>query len=498
VYNDEPHHMTASRRLARYLSTYTWYNPQLTSPHPNRPNIDKAWAYFEHFTLARHFLPDKEGASSDYLRKAGPGERDRPTRLYSVLNTPEVDLCDWGIGVGVYFFTLRSLGIIMFLAGLINVPALIYYGSDEYSHSHDAMNLRILRTSAICTDSTWVPCPTCTEEQWDAFPSTYDHYAESEDGLKFILRNNCNVNTMVALVAYISLLFVCISVYVLQKVTKRRERFFDESSQTTTDYAVEVTNPPKDARDMEEWRAFFSKFGHVTCCTVALDNEELIAALVKRRDLLVQLESLQPAGVNVNRSAGLSVAVGSATPVPWYSKLMGTMDAETIQTELKRLDTLIQTDLALREYDVSDVFVIFETEEAQQKALKQLACLGIDKFRNNTAALPSNLLFRGSTVLAVKEPPEPSSVRWKDLDETVLKQLTQRFFTFLFTIFIILVSCVLVTYMRYKHGIVYAALTISVSINKTCIFQRRKSQFASPSLYAGNQHYCSHGVLLCY
>ena len=237
--------MTLSRRLAQYLSKYSWYNP-----NPDQLSIDKAWHYFEHVTLARHyFVPSKEEeeeqdesqAIRDCHQKAEPGDDDRPTRLYSVFSTPESDLADWGIGVGIYFFTLRSLAIIMFLAGLINAPSLLYYASDEYSGAHDNLYFRALKTSAICTDSTWVPCPTCSKEQWmNTFPSTLDRFAESENGLSFILRNNCAMESKTAVVSYVSLLFVCISVYVLQKITKRRERFFDAASQTTTDYAIEV------------------------------------------------------------------------------------------------------------------------------------------------------------------------------------------------------------------------------------------------------------------
>ena len=504
VFHDEPHSMTLARRLARYLSSYSWYNPHLTATHENKPSIDAAWAYFEHVTLARHFHPEhvqKEGdePARDVLRKAEPGERDRPTRLYPVLTTPESDLADFGIGVGIYFFTLRALCIIMFLAGLINVPALMYYGSEAYNARHSFIPFKALRTSAICTDSTWVACPTCTKEQWDVFPSTYERYAQSEDGLSFILRNNCNIDSTVAVVSYISLLFVCISVFALQKVTTRREQFFDESSQTTTDYSVEVGNPPKDARDIEEWREFFSKFGHVTCCTVALDNEELIAALVARRQLLVNLESLQPAGVVVDRYADISVAVATAEPVPWYYKLVGYMDAETIQREIEKLDDQIQNDLALREYDVSNVFVIFETEPAQQEALRQLACLGIEKIRNNAGALPSEMLFRGEKLLAVKEPPEPSSVRWKDLDETVVKQFSQQIVTFFLTILIILLSCILVTYMRYERGIVYAALTVSVSVDGGVVGVSLIVDFLPTTcICSGNQLDCSHGMRIHY
>jgi hypothetical protein len=220
-------------------------------------------------------------------------------------------------------------------------------------------------------------------------------------------------------VAYVSLLFVCVSVYILQKNTKRRERYFDESAQTTTDYAVEVVNPPKDARNVDEWRAFFERFGHVTCCTVALDNEELIAALVARRKLLATLENLQPAGVVMDPN-DIDSAVEMAEPIPWYYKLICAMDAETLKVEIEKLNEQILTDLAKRDYDVSNIFIVFETEHAQQEALRELAVLGIDKLRNNTSALPSDLLFRGEKVLDVKEPPEPSSVRWKDLDESVM------------------------------------------------------------------------------
>jgi hypothetical protein len=444
VYNDESHHITLGRRIARWLSKHSWYyphpHPRTGQDHASRPSLDAAWAYFEHVTLARHFLPEANETNlkpeqeptpnqKDVLRKAEPGERDRPTRLYSVLTTAESDLADFGIGVGVYFFTLRSLCIIMLLAGIINIPSLTYFGSDSYNGVTERTgHWRALQTSAICSDSTWVACPTCTKDEWrDHFPATYDRYAETttttdeqeEGGLTFILRRNCQVSHTVAMVAYVSLLFVCASVYILQNISKRRERYFDESAQTTTDYAIEVVNPPWDARNAQEWREFFERFGHVTCCTVALDNEELIAALVTRRELLATLENLQPAGVVMDPN-DMKSAVDMAEPIPWYYKLICAMDAQTLQVEIEKLNVQILTDLAKRQYDVSNVFIVFETEHAQQEALRELAVLGIDKLRNNTSALPSDLLFRGEKVLDVREPPEPSSVRWKDLDESVM------------------------------------------------------------------------------
>ena len=98
-YQDNVKDMTFGRRVARYLSQYEWYNPrQQRGHHPDAPSIDRAWEFFEHVTLPRHFKPDER--SIDVNRKAEVGESEAPTTLYSVLGTPEADLGDFGIGVG--------------------------------------------------------------------------------------------------------------------------------------------------------------------------------------------------------------------------------------------------------------------------------------------------------------------------------------------------------------------------------------------------------------
>jgi len=85
-YKDVLKSMTLGRRLARYLSGYKWYNPQLNNP--DAPSLDKAWAYFEHVTLPRHFKPE-EGAT-DVNRKAESGENQATTQLYFCVGDPRV------------------------------------------------------------------------------------------------------------------------------------------------------------------------------------------------------------------------------------------------------------------------------------------------------------------------------------------------------------------------------------------------------------------------
>ena len=57
---------------------------------------------------------------------------------------------------------------------------------------------------------------------------------------------------------------------------------------TAQDYSVTVLNPPYHANQPKVWRDFFAQFGTVRYVTVALDNEELIDLLVKRRAILLQ------------------------------------------------------------------------------------------------------------------------------------------------------------------------------------------------------------------
>mmetsp|Transcript_40564 Transcript_40564/g.62421 ORF Transcript_40564/g.62421 Transcript_40564/m.62421 type:complete len:1082 (-) Transcript_40564:80-3325(-) len=190
---DKIGHMTYSRRIALYLGgKYSWYNPQLAEseeqqegPAVEKPSIAKAWAFFEHVTLNRYEVPqdhqsvstrglDAEGIhkrclhgvcrGERKLEMAEPGESEIPTKLYSAIHTPLSQLGDFGLGYGLYFSTLRAFAVLAFFAGIINIPNLMYFSSAEYDPVKQLSPL--LQGSAICADRTWVPCPTCTYDQF--------------------------------------------------------------------------------------------------------------------------------------------------------------------------------------------------------------------------------------------------------------------------------------------------------------------------------------------
>lgn len=274
-FRDAIEDMTYGRRLALRLSKYAWYNPHINDEKESvntvvngevevleviPPSLDSAWSYFEHYSLPRHKLPDsataaemdsnkwsgfvKRNENRDLLKRAKYGERDESTRLYNVFLTPESEFADFGIGLAIYFWTLRMLALVMLVAGIINIPSMVFFASTDYSALGQSSVSSIgVVGSAICTDQVWRACPTCSRDDWSDFPTAYERFA-STGSLTFILRNECRIRLSEGTVALVSLLFVCISIYIMGRVSRRREAHYDEKQQTTSDYSLEVESPP--------------------------------------------------------------------------------------------------------------------------------------------------------------------------------------------------------------------------------------------------------------
>ena len=140
-----------------------------------KPSIAEAWAFFEHVTLNRYEVPRNHrtasmvGLNEESIHKqithrflkgerklemAEPGENEIPTKLYSPFHTPLSQMGDFGLGYGLYFSTLRAFAILSFVAGIINIPNLIYFASSDYSPGktgEDGISSPFLASSAICT-----------------------------------------------------------------------------------------------------------------------------------------------------------------------------------------------------------------------------------------------------------------------------------------------------------------------------------------------------------
>ena len=176
--------ITYSRRVARYLSQFSWYYPQqprkkvCDDDHADggRPSLDDAWSHYEHVTLARCYVNcDNSGDGNDsneFVRATVSGSgcatdaptslgntRKAATRLYPIWDTPLKELQDFGVSQRMFFTTLLVMSGIMCLVGILNIPMMYYfwnYAGQAHKDGVDYMGSSTIRATAICDATEWV------------------------------------------------------------------------------------------------------------------------------------------------------------------------------------------------------------------------------------------------------------------------------------------------------------------------------------------------------
>jgi len=467
---DDPKTMTYSRRLALFLmKRYAWYNPAL-KPQPEdeekdkplgetksrplpadsypfthskreRPSLAKAWSYFDHVALSRYVVytnpndppkPQKCLLTRIYrklfckagkqLKRAEPGEREHPTALYEPIFTPHKQLGDFGLGLGLYFSTLRAITVLTLLAGLLNIPNFGYFNSDAYSplesnfdsYVNDTVPNRLLQGSAICTDVSWVVCLDCDDSSsrygYDNSRRAVGVNNETNSNMTFYLRNNCTPdNIQASMINYATLLLIMVGTILLNMYLRRMEIAYDEDEQTAQDYSIVIENPPGDATDPAEWRDFFYENfdgAHVTACTVAVDNDLLVRSLVERREKLRIIELLVEPGTSMDTLTLAGIAAHEERHRRFFGNLKALLvpGVPELFGRVAVLNAKVQG-LAQQDYPATNVFVTFETEQAQRAVLEALNLGSLDVRRNKTAKVANpKHLFRGEKVLQVAEP----------------------------------------------------------------------------------------------
>jgi hypothetical protein len=146
-------------------TTTTGSNDHLLEAYPfthgrrENPNLEKAWAYFDHVALSRYVVAsndDKEGKpkkialvrafrkligkAKKLLQRTEPGECHLHTELYEPVFTPHGPLGDFGLGIGLYFSTLRALTVLTLLTGLLNIPNFLHFSSSDYNRGLSNFN----------------------------------------------------------------------------------------------------------------------------------------------------------------------------------------------------------------------------------------------------------------------------------------------------------------------------------------------------------------------
>jgi hypothetical protein len=527
---DDPQTMMYGRRIALLLMRYRWYYPRLghvnnhkeddddsasdstptheSPPLPGRGSGDlnnsnthftnathagaqaaslaKAWAYFEHVTLPRYVDYRDQGKVKkslcvrmyrrlmkwdQRLPRADPGESHKPTSLYSPLFTPIAQMGDFGLGTGLYFTTLRAMAILLFVLGVINIPNMMYFAGAEYSDNQVGVS-HILKGSAICTRTKWVPCPDCTIPTMEPnrlATATYEENGQRET-LLFALKNDCDGATFrTARINFATLIFLVIGIVALKFYQKQWEVKFDEDEVTARDYSIVIENPPIEARDPDQWRRFFERTfrAKVASVTIGIDNDLLIKTLVERREALRCLElALDPGSqLDVLTLARISSRIENRRNViqkfmawvfPGIPEYFGRLTVLTARVQ----------GLAQQEYGVKNVFVTFAKETSKNRILDQFS-IGDWVIRRNDVEHMNNtgrgkLCFEGKVILKCRHPDEPLTIRWKDLNSRGDVRLIQMMVTNVIAAVGMCVFAGLIT-VAYEKDPAAGPITISVS-----------------------------------
>jgi hypothetical protein len=170
-----------------------------------------------------------------------------------------------------------------------------------------------------------------------------------------------------------------------------------------------------------------------------MDNEDIVRAAVAK---LVNDRELEPRGC-FWRLVGCTV-------FPILNIFNMFLPPEKLVDKVFTLTKEIK-ELLEQKYEVSKVFVTFETEEGQRAALSALSVGKLDVMRNNKASVSPSAVFRDQ-VLQVEEPAEPSTVRWLQLSAPTLKKVGMRIFNLAMTVGIVSFAGYIVAQARFNVG----------------------------------------------
>lgn len=187
--------------------------------------------------------------------------------------------------------------------------------------------------------------------------------------------------------------------------------------------------------------------------TIALDNHLLVTKLADRRVHMHNLRLALPKDTVLEDETSVRAAVGQivldrdSEPQGYLERMYSCfclpllnyfdilLPVEKLVAKVYTLKDEIEA-LQKAKYSVASVFVTFETEEGQRAALSAMSTGKITAMTNNVGAVTPSIVFQ-DRVLVVKEPTEPSSVRWLDLGTTTSRKMGGRVLNFIITLLLV-------------------------------------------------------------
>jgi hypothetical protein len=289
--------------------------------------------------------------------------------LYNFWDKSE-NLNEFGIGISLYFKTLKALFIVLLICALISLVSI--------GHNSD-----------------FNPDDTPTMLIGSALGATRDALKMSNQGASDIAC--CIVIVIFAVIA--------------RYIEKESVEAIDVSQQTAQDYSVCITNPPENALTPDEYYNFFAQFGEVVLITVAIDNGELIKKIADRKVSEGILQGLMlHADSKIKNNGNITEDKYDHLELTFLQKIGY---ASTIPKCLKKIKELTEriNELEKVEYGAWKVYCTYNSEFSQRNCLLKTNVGKFSVLNNNSSN--EALKLKGKT-LNVTEAPEPGDIIYEN------------------------------------------------------------------------------------
>ena len=285
-----------------------------------------------------HYMQSLPRRVRDPLQPSGyrlclPGEMrgadGEPAELYRPFGATTAEISEFGVGVSLYFASLKYLFCVLLVCALCQL-------------------------GAIAANKKFNPPGTGDTLLGSTLGANIFSLHASEQGLADLL------STGFLLLA--ALLATCLQSRMVDQL--------DKDHLTPSDYSVRVDNPPRNVSNPDEYYNFFSKFGDVVLVTIAYNNGQLIESMANKKLYESQTSAQRRYKDLAHQLHKRYVDQEDATCCTTNMQMCGYSPTLGYVQELLTAETKALTSLSQKDYRPWRVFVTF-AHQAQQRACLQ-------------------------------------------------------------------------------------------------------------------------------
>jgi len=328
-------------------------------PGYSKPSMNKARQFYKG-TLSHRLKDDKHETGYRLARIGELKCGDEIAQEYNFF-TPDEAINEFGIGISLYFKTMKTLFVVVLICSLISLIAI-----DENAKSNPDENI----PSGCATDDG------CIQDTPSFLIGSV--YGATRESLKIAKQGAADITVCV---------FLTIFALAASFLEGDAIETADAAQQTIQDYSVVIKNPPGEVFDPQVYYDKFKRFGDIVFVTVAKRNGALLQALANKKVIASELTGLiaiksaaaqsgSKVKFNMDRQADLSPFQRFWQPILGMYHTI-----EYLEQELELVSQAIRG-LTQKDFVPWRVFITFDKEKSRLDCLSATSVTTLDLWSN--------------------------------------------------------------------------------------------------------------------